>query len=586
MQRKLLLAEGEARRVVSVQVALRGGKEEKTGEALTAPVLARRAGWAADLIVGIAAGVMAERWNATDMGALWSGVGPDGRRLPSNAWMALRRLGWSVNLPDEVRVNDRIARMAQEQAGRVLRGVRHRAEVIAGVLATWPADPGKRTPAVLHLPTLRPQDGRVRADLAFTHAVPVAERAGHTVALGVDWGLNTLLSAGACELRGDGTIAAWGTGGMFRATGVLGRQHRLRRQSERLHARLDRQERLDSRLYGPRDSGNAHSDERAVGESGDLALRHARLAAEKRRVSAKRSNLNDALAKQAARWAVDQALAAGATVIYLEDLRSMEATGMGRTHNTRMSQTVRGKVVAWMRHLAAEHGIGVVTVPARNTSKHCPGCLAPLKHCAAPDRPNDPGWKWARCPNPGCGWQGDRDASAWRRIAARGLAHQNTTVTDRATGQMTIRSMIDQLEARAVITPTAPSTTHRADRSKTGPTPPRRAPNKPSVTTRPAPRRRGASSTCPPPARQAGRAGQRPEEHAPQGPTAAPGPLPRAAHRRHQGVTAISTPTIRPRHQPRGAALGAGFHLHAHATPPLWADPPSRDTQYDYGFPS
>jgi hypothetical protein len=49
------------------------------------------------------------------------------------------------------------------------------------------------------------------------------------------------------------------------------------------------------------------------------------------RVCARRSNLNDALAASAARWTVDQAITAGATVIYLEDLRSMEAKGMGRS---------------------------------------------------------------------------------------------------------------------------------------------------------------------------------------------------------------------------------------------------------------
>jgi hypothetical protein len=50
--------------------------------------------------------------------------------------------------------------------------------------------------AVLHLPTLRAAGGRVLADVAFTHPVPQAKRTGHTVALGIDWGLNTLLSAG------------------------------------------------------------------------------------------------------------------------------------------------------------------------------------------------------------------------------------------------------------------------------------------------------------------------------------------------------------------------------------------------------
>ncbi|MFU8855276.1 hypothetical protein ACNAW0_30590, partial [Micromonospora sp. SL1-18] len=67
---------------------------------------------------------------------------------------------------------------------------------------TWVACPISLPPtvpasAVLHLPTLRVVGGRVRVDMAYTHPVPKAKRTGHTVALGVDWGLNTLLSAGA-----------------------------------------------------------------------------------------------------------------------------------------------------------------------------------------------------------------------------------------------------------------------------------------------------------------------------------------------------------------------------------------------------
>ncbi|MGW5670344.1 zinc ribbon domain-containing protein, partial [Micromonospora sp. NPDC003776] len=263
----------------------------------------------------------------------------------------------------------------------------------------------------------------------------------------------------------------------------------------------------------------------------------------------------------AARWTVDQAIAAGATVIYVEDLRSLEAKGMGATLNTRLSQQVRGQIVDRMRHLAAEHGIAVVGVPARNTSKHCPQCLTPLRHRKAPDRPATPGWKWAICPNTqGCGWQGDRDHGAWRRIAARGLTHQTKTVTDHSNGTMIIRPVVDTLEAAAVVTPTIK--TSRADRSKTGPTR-----HKPP---RPAPRRRRAPS----PTRPHSRAGKRPEGHAPTDRTR----LPRAAHR-HQDVTTISAPTTG--HRPRGAALGAGFHLHAHATPPRWETIP--ETQTDPG---
>ncbi|MCO6008674.1 transposase [Actinoallomurus purpureus] len=667
--RKLPLAVGQVARTATARVLLRGGADEKTGEVLSARTVAERVGWAADLVAGMAAGLLAEHWNARDVAGLAAGVDGAGRVLPSNAWMALRRLGWDVTVPEGVKVNDRIVRMAQEQAGRILRGARHRAELTGGVLQTWPADPDKRTAvewdavrgavpdgrclpggvikartrqisafvarhgrlpvdvfeledaprvarmlvlaavdrqqatleraednparallrvqlparpdprsyadwtwvacpltlpptvppdAVLHLPTLRPHGSKVRADLAFSYPVPKSERAGHVTALGVDWGLNTLLSAGPCRLYPDGTITALGAGAMFRAAGVMARQHRLRRHGEHLHAKTDAYEHL---IDGDPDHA--------------LVAKHTVVKAESGHVADRRSGLNDALAWSAARWAVDQAIAAGATVMYVEDLRSLEAKGMGRTMNTRLSQAVRGRIVGNMRHLAAEVGIAVVTVPPKNTSKHCPQCLLPLRHCKAPDRPTTPGWKWAYCPDPHCGWQGDRDHGAWRRIAARGLTHQNNTTIDRATGQMTIGRVIDELETGAVITPTALSQASGGDRSKTGPTPPR--------SPRPAPRRRRAPST-PSPQRPAG---QRPEGHAHTDHRP-----PRAACR-YQGVrTTIvhtissSTPTTRPdhpRHRPRGAALGAGFHLHAHATPPRWVDPPVTTLQCDYG---
>ncbi|MCF3132514.1 transposase [Streptomyces olivochromogenes] len=644
MKVKLLLTEGETSRTACAQALLCSGVDEKRGAALSSATLAKRIGWCTDLVSGMASQLLADHWNGHDVNQLASGEDALGRKLPSNAWMALRRLGWSGAAAEDVRVNDRIVRMAQEQAGRVLRSAHWRAEVTAGVLATWPVDPRKRTTnewdavreavpggqhlpssviksrtrqvsayvraasrmpadvfemedpprvarmlllaacdgqqasiarseadpkrallrlqlptcpnpqsyrdwtwvacsialpptvpacAVLHLPTVRTTGGTVRADMTYSHAVPKARRTGHTVALGVDWGLNTLLSAGAVRLHSDGEIAVLGAGAEFRAAGVLAKQHRLRRQSEHLHAKVDHYQRLNK--------GSALPP--------TLAGKQDVLRDEIRHVSERRSNLNQALARAAARWVVDQAIAANATVIYLEDLRSMEARGMGRTVNTRLSQAVRGQIATHVRHLAAEVGVAVVTVPPRNTSKHCPQCLAPLRHCKAPDRPATPGWKWAICPNRhSCGWQGDRDQGAWRRIAARGLTHQTKTVADRACGAMVIRSVDDKLELKAVVNPTSKTSW---DRSKTGPT--RHRP------TRPAPRRRRAPSST----RPLGPVEKCPEGRAPTGRMA----LPRAA-RRYQGATATSTPTIR--HRPRGAALGAGFHLHAHASPPWW----------------
>ncbi|WP_406737834.1 hypothetical protein OG365_11745 [Streptomyces sp. NBC_00853] len=108
------VAEGETTRTVCALGQLRTGVDEKTGELLTASVLAERVGWTVDLVSGMSAALLAAHWNAADAGVLASGVDGGGRRLPSNAWMALRRLGWAVVPPEGVRVNDRIVRMAQE----------------------------------------------------------------------------------------------------------------------------------------------------------------------------------------------------------------------------------------------------------------------------------------------------------------------------------------------------------------------------------------------------------------------------------------------------------------------------------------
>jgi hypothetical protein len=95
-----------------------------------------------------------------------------------------------------------------EKTGEVLSAA-VAAERVAWCAALPPTIPPA---AVLHLPTLQVTDGRVRAGVPFTCAVPAARRDGHTTALGVDWGLTTLLSAGAARLHPDGTITALGAG--------------------------------------------------------------------------------------------------------------------------------------------------------------------------------------------------------------------------------------------------------------------------------------------------------------------------------------------------------------------------------------
>jgi hypothetical protein len=491
------------------------------------------------------AAVVAARWNDGDLGRVGSGVGPDGRALPSKGWMALRRLGWGAGMPEGVYVSDRVRRVAEEAAARALRVAVHRQQILGAILAVWPAGPRQpsdaewvalrhrlpqgsssaevrnrirqvrawqadhagRLPAGLteleaapriggvvllaaadkqlvtiervgldgaalhvqlplterptsrsqwachsiqfrlprHLPadadlcvpTLRVLGGRVRLDLPWRRAVPDAPGAGHAVALGLDWGVNTLLTGTVGKLASTPTGIRVVTDGRklrFDATGISAKLQRLRSNREAVAARRDRYARLLGGL-------SATAPDRAR-----LTSKHAVLDQEHVRICARIRGLNHALAWAAARWAVDQAQALGATVLYLEDLTMLEARGR-RTGNVRLSGQVRGAVVAAIRHIASKQGIATVMVPARGTSKLCPRCGEALHHAPAPDRPRERGWKWAICPS--CGLAGDRDHAAAERIVARGLLAQAHVRTEPKTGQHTITTTVEGNVARA-----------------------------------------------------------------------------------------------------------------------------------------
>jgi hypothetical protein len=291
--------------------------------------------------------------------------------------------------------------------------------------------------ASLCAPTLRLVAGRVRVDLPWRLAVPSAPRAGHAVALGLDWGVKTLLTGTVGKLAVTPTGSRVVTDGRmlrFAATGVSAKLHRLRGHRQTIAARRDHHARLLDGL--PEIAPN-----RAA-----LTAKHAVLELQHERVCARIRHLNHALAWAAARWAVDQAIALGASVIYLEDLATLEARGR-RTGNARLSGQVRGTVVAAVRHLAAKAGIATVTVPARGTSKHCPRCGKRLHHVPAPDRARERGWRWAVCP--ACGLAGDRDHAAAERIVARGLLAQSHVQTDPKTGQHATVTTMDGNVARA-----------------------------------------------------------------------------------------------------------------------------------------
>jgi hypothetical protein len=577
--------------------------DKTTGQVVTAHMLVERVGFLAALTRAMSASVVAAHWNDGDLGRLGSGVGPDGRALPGKGWMALRRLGWHASAPDGVYASDRVRRVAEEAAARELRLAVHRRTVVQAILASWPADPRRRTDtewtalrwrlpagtagaeirnrtrqvrafktdhhgrlpacltdlehppaatsvqtllaaadrqlvtiervgpdgavlrlqlpliphpatrsdwawhaigfrlprhvpadAALCVPTLRVSGGRVRVDLPWRRTVPDSAGAGHAVALGLDWGVNTLLTGTVGKLASTPTGSRVVTDGRrlrFDATGISAKLHRLRGNREAVAARRDHY----ARLLGGRP---ATAPGRAT-----LTAKQAVLEREHQRICARIRGLNHALAWAAARWAVDQAWALGATVIYLEDLAMLEARGR-RTGNARLSGQVRGSVVAAIRHLASRHGIATVTVPARGTSKLCPRCGEALHHAPAPDRPRERGWKWASCPS--CGLAGDRDHAAAERIVARGLLAQAQVRSEPKSGQHTITTTVEGNVARARRPKYRTRAARRADRTQAS-----------RPTAEPAPhssRRVPDRRAVPAPATQV--AGKRPAGQAPQ----------------------------------------------------------------------
>jgi len=92
--------------------------------------------------------------------------------------------------PAGVVVNDRVRRIAEEEAARLLRAAVHRRAAVAALLATWPADPGARTAV---------EWAALRAVLPDgVEAVTIRHRNRHIAAFARRRGR---LPAGLCELE-------------------------------------------------------------------------------------------------------------------------------------------------------------------------------------------------------------------------------------------------------------------------------------------------------------------------------------------------------------------------------------------------
>jgi hypothetical protein len=392
--------------------------------------------------------------------------------------------------------------------------------------------------ALLCTPTLRVRGVNVRIDLPFQTPTLQAPLIGHRRAIGADWGYHTLLTGVIAEPGPDGTVVSYGRPLRFDAAAVSRKLDRLRRHREHLNTKISHLQKLAA------GRGPGGLDPAAAAKLELLDIEHARACARIR-------HLGHAVAWAGARWLIDQAHAAGATVVYLEDLTTMEAPGSSRAWNRRLSGATRGTLAASVRHLGHKEQITVVTVPARGTSSGCPRCGRTLRHVKAPDN-RKAGNPWALCE---CGHSTDRDFSAAQRITARGLAGQDHTTRNRA-GEATIRSTVDVPVRRRPAPKPRPASPPRPCRDKDRPTPPRPRRKTPGRAPDFTPAAQATAGSRPAPSG----AVQRPAGRTPQNPTVqVPGPT---AH-------TFSSNQTRTRHRVRRAVLGRGFHRHVTSTPLL-----------------
>ncbi|MDV7353528.1 zinc ribbon domain-containing protein [Rhodococcus oxybenzonivorans] len=285
-----------------------------------------------------------------------------------------------------------------------------------------------------HLPTLVLDHRGLLLRCAATEHVPAADLNAATTAVGVDWSPATLGAAAIVTERPDGLVSDY-RGFTYDDRGLGIKLARLQAEGQHLHRKATRLTRL---------AATAPPEVRT-----NLENKIAVLDAHRTAVGVKRGKINRELAFHFARHTVEYAAAAGAAVIGVEDLTTLETRGHGRVNNNRAAQSARRQAVDALAHTAAGVGVTVVSVPARGTSALCPGCNEKLS------RPG--GYHRAWCAR--CKVGGHRDHVAAVNLAKRALLGRSKVVRKRGKNpeiRVTEHAPVRQCRDKTSPTPSRP----------------------------------------------------------------------------------------------------------------------------------
>lgn len=311
-----------------------------------------------------------------------------------------------------------------------------------------PAHLKNRDIATWHLPTVSIHRGAVLLRFSTTETVPDPSTKTATAALGIDWSPASL-GAATMVAEHDRRLVTDARTHVYDDRGLGVRLARLQTEGQHLTGKIARL----GALVGNADEATAQR----------LNAKIAVLTENRCALGAKRQRINRDMAFDFAKTMTTMATQSGAGLIAVEDLRSLEARGHGKTNNNRAAQSARRRAYQALEHTAARAGLEVVMCPPRGTSANCPSCDQPLT------RPH--GYHSAHC-GP-CGIRNaNRDQIAGQNIAKRVLLGK--TKIKRPKGKPKRVATINHQpvhKTRHKTTATPPQRRHKRTRHTT-PTPP------------------------------------------------------------------------------------------------------------------
>jgi hypothetical protein len=304
-------------------------------------------------------------------------------------------------------------------------------------------------PARYQRARLRPPTLRVDLPVEFPKA---PKKPDNGRVLGLDWGVRRALT-GAVVHRLPGAArnsrpAVDGRPLFFDPAPLSAKARRLGAEREKVRGRIDRYTNL---LTGRPDL--------------TITTKQALLETQVAHLNARQGHLLDQIANLAARWAVEQALAANCNTIALEDLSTLEHRGLGKKTNVRVSLALRGRIADAIEAAAELEGLRVVKVPARGTSSFCSRCDSKVRHLTAPNGKD--GHAWATCTS--CGHSADRDHLAAENVGCRALAPRAGRVRHKKTRHTRLTYNPRPKQARGPKTgPTPKRPKHVSERRRAG----------------------------------------------------------------------------------------------------------------------